>query len=128
MDANQKAIPRLRAWRQSSKWHRRHQPWRYAQIEDPSPPHNPKCRHSPQPLRYQKWTKQLCFLRHIYRGLRTATDSRPEGRAAVVIPDLQGHATPEVLADLSGRVRRGGGCREGAAGRAKPHSKGNWLL
>jgi type I restriction enzyme M protein len=44
--------------------------------------------------------KQLCFLQHIYRGLRTATDSKPGGRAAVVIPDLQGHAAPEVLADL----------------------------
>jgi len=38
--------------------------------------------------------KQLCFLQHIYRGLKTG------GRAGVVIPDLQGHAAPEVLADL----------------------------
>jgi type I restriction enzyme M protein len=44
--------------------------------------------------------KQLCFLQHTYRGLRTATDSKPGGRAGVVIPDLQGHAAPEVLADL----------------------------
>ena len=44
--------------------------------------------------------KQLCFLKHIYRGLRPATDSKPGGRAAVVIPDLQGSAAPEVLADL----------------------------
>jgi type I restriction enzyme M protein len=49
---------------------------------------------------YPTSNKQLCFLQHIYRGLHTATDSKPGGRAAVVIPDLQGHATPEVLADL----------------------------
>ena len=49
---------------------------------------------------YPTSNKQLCFLQHFYRGLRTATDSKPGGRAAVVIPDLQGHATPEVLADL----------------------------
>ena len=49
---------------------------------------------------YPTSNKQLCFLQHIYRGLRLATDSKPGGRAAVVIPDLQGHAAPEVLADL----------------------------
>ena len=49
---------------------------------------------------YPTSNKQLCFLQHIYRGLRTATDSKPGGRAAVVIPDLQGHSAPEVLADL----------------------------
>lgn len=49
---------------------------------------------------YPTSNKQLCFLQHIYRGLRPATDSKPGGRAAVVIPDLQGHAAPEVLADL----------------------------
>jgi type I restriction enzyme M protein len=49
---------------------------------------------------YPTSNKQLCFLQHIYRGLRKATDSKPGGRAAVVIPDLQGSAAPEVLADL----------------------------
>ncbi len=49
---------------------------------------------------YPTSNKQLCFLQHIYRGLRPATDSKPGGRAAVVIPDLQGSAAPEVLADL----------------------------
>jgi type I restriction enzyme M protein len=49
---------------------------------------------------YPTSNKQLCFLQHIYRGLRIGTDSKPGGRAAVVIPDLQGHATPGVLGDL----------------------------
>lgn len=49
---------------------------------------------------YQTSNKQLCFLQHIYRGLRPATGSKPGGRAAVVIPDLQGHAAPDVLNDL----------------------------
>jgi len=38
--------------------------------------------------------KQLAFLQHIYLGLK------PGGRAAVVMPDLQGHAASEVLGDL----------------------------
>ena len=38
--------------------------------------------------------KQLAFLQHIYLGLK------PGGRAAVVLPDLQGRATSQVLADL----------------------------
>ncbi|PTX98227.1 SAM-dependent methyltransferase [Spartobacteria bacterium LR76] len=38
--------------------------------------------------------KQLCFLQHVYNGLR------PGGRAAVVIPDLQGSVAAEVCADL----------------------------
>lgn len=38
--------------------------------------------------------KQLAFLQHVYRGLKLG------GRAAVVMPDLQGNAAPEVLADL----------------------------
>jgi type I restriction enzyme M protein len=38
--------------------------------------------------------KQLAFLQHVYLGLK------PGGRAAVVMPDLQGNAAPEVLADL----------------------------
>jgi hypothetical protein len=45
---------RATSWRQSGKLHRRHQPWRCAQIEDASPPHNPKCRQPPQPLRCQQ--------------------------------------------------------------------------
>jgi type I restriction enzyme M protein len=49
---------------------------------------------------YPTSNKQLCFLQHIYRALRKATDSKPGGRAAVVVPDLQGSAAPEVLADL----------------------------
>jgi type I restriction enzyme M protein len=43
---------------------------------------------------FQTSNKQLCFLQHIYRGLK------PGGRAGVVIPDLQGYAAPEVLVDL----------------------------
>ena len=38
--------------------------------------------------------KQLAFLQHIYLGLKTG------GRAAVVLPDLQGRSAPQVLADL----------------------------
>lgn len=38
--------------------------------------------------------KQLAFLQHIYLGLK------PGGRAAVVLPDLQGRPAPQVLADL----------------------------
>lgn len=38
--------------------------------------------------------KQLAFLQHAYLGLK------PGGRAAVVMPDLQGNASPEVLANL----------------------------
>jgi type I restriction enzyme M protein len=51
-------------------------------------------------LPFSTSNKQLCFLQHIYLGLRKGSDSRPGGRAAVVIPDLQGHSAPEVLADL----------------------------
>lgn len=53
---------------------------------------------------YPTSNKQLCFLQHNYRGLRKATDSKPGGRAAVVIPDLQGHAAPEVLVDLMDKL------------------------
>jgi type I restriction enzyme M protein len=38
--------------------------------------------------------KQLAFLQHIYLGLK------PGGRAAVVLPDLQGRAATQILADL----------------------------
>jgi type I restriction enzyme M protein len=38
--------------------------------------------------------KQLCFLQHIYTGLK------PGGRAAVVMPDLQGNAASAICADL----------------------------
>lgn len=38
--------------------------------------------------------KQLAFLQHIYLGLKSG------GRAAVVLPDLQGGPAPQVLADL----------------------------
>jgi type I restriction enzyme M protein len=38
--------------------------------------------------------KQLCFLQHIYQGLR------PGGRAAVVMPDLQAGSAAEICADL----------------------------
>lgn len=38
--------------------------------------------------------KQLAFLQHIYQGLK------PGGRAAVVLPDLQGRAAQQILADL----------------------------
>lgn len=38
--------------------------------------------------------KQLAFLQHIYLGLK------PGGRAAVVLPDLQGRAASQILADL----------------------------
>jgi len=38
--------------------------------------------------------KQLAFLQHIYLGLKR------DGRAAVILPDLQGNAAPKVCADL----------------------------
>jgi type I restriction enzyme M protein len=43
--------------------------------------------------------KQLCFLQHIYRGLRVG------GRAAVVMPDLQGTVASEICGDLMERCR-----------------------
>jgi type I restriction enzyme M protein len=49
---------------------------------------------------YPTSNKQLCFLQHIYRGLRTATDSKHGGRAAVVVPDTEKPPAPEVLSDL----------------------------
>lgn len=49
---------------------------------------------------YQTSNKQLCFLQHIYRNLKRPIGGKPGGRAAVVIPDLQGHAAPDVLNDL----------------------------
>jgi type I restriction enzyme M protein len=50
-------------------------------------------------LRWRVGNKQLCFLQHIYQGLR------PGGRAAVVMPDLQGSIAPEVCADLMEKCR-----------------------
>ena len=38
--------------------------------------------------------KQLCFLQHVYQGLRAG------GRAAVIMPDLQDGAASEICADL----------------------------
>ena len=49
---------------------------------------------------YPTSNKQLCFLQHIYGTLRPATGSRPGGRAAVVIPDLQGDVAAHVLGEL----------------------------
>lgn len=43
---------------------------------------------------FQTSNKQLAFLQHVYLGLK------PGGRAAVVLPDLQGNAAPEILDDL----------------------------
>ena len=45
-------------------------------------------------FQWQVSNKQLCFLQHIYQGLRAG------GRAAVVMPDLQGSTAAEVCADL----------------------------
>jgi type I restriction enzyme M protein len=41
--------------------------------------------------------KQLAFLQHVYLGLK------PGGRAAVVMPDLQGNSAPDVIANLMNR-------------------------
>lgn len=41
--------------------------------------------------------KQLAFLQHVYLGLK------PGGRAAVIMPDLQGSAAPKVCRDLMDR-------------------------
>lgn len=49
-----------------------------------------------------KWrvsNKQLCFLQHIYSGLRSG------GRAAVILPDLQGSIAAEVCVDLMEKTR-----------------------
>jgi type I restriction enzyme M protein len=43
--------------------------------------------------------KQLCFLQHVYKNLRAG------GRAAVVMPDLQGRAASEICRDLMERCR-----------------------
>lgn len=50
-------------------------------------------------FQWQVSNKQLCFLQHIYQGLRTG------GRAAVVMPDLQGHAASDICADLMDKCR-----------------------
>jgi type I restriction enzyme M protein len=54
---------------------------------------------------YKTSNKQLCFLQHIYRALKPGTGTKPGGRAAVVIPDMQGHSAPEVLVRPYGQVR-----------------------
>jgi type I restriction enzyme M protein len=41
--------------------------------------------------------KQLAFLQHVYLGLK------PRGRAAVIVPDLQGSAAPKVCRELMDR-------------------------
>jgi len=48
---------------------------------------------------WQVSNKQLCFLQHIYQRLRAG------GRAAVVMPDLQGHAASAICEDLMDRCR-----------------------
>jgi type I restriction enzyme M protein len=52
---------------------------------------------------YPTSNKQLAFLQHIYRGLKTPTKGKPGGRAAVVLPDnvlFEENAGTDIRRDL----------------------------